>query len=860
MSLSREIPKTYDPRAVEGRLYAEWERLGAFEADPSSGREPYCIVLPPPNVTGELHMGHALNGTIQDTLTRRAKMKGYEALWLPGTDHASIALQNVVEKKLAREEGTTRWELGREKFLERCWEFALDSRGKILGQLKRLGAAVDWSRLRFTMDERYIDAVLEAFVRLHEQGLIYRGTRITNWCPRDRSAISDLEVTYAEVDGRLYGLRYPFADGGGPRPNGEDYVQVFTTRPETMLGDVALVVNPEDERYGDLVGRKVRVPFVDREIEVLSDGYVDPEFGTGVLKVTPAHDPNDYHIGARLGLPTVNVLNPDGTINAGGGPLEGMSREDARRAVVEGLRDGGLLGEVKEYAHRVGHCGRCGTVIEPWLSEQWWVAMEELARPAIEALGNGEIKVYPDSWRRETLRWLEDLQDWNVSRQLWWGHRIPVWYGPEGEVVASKESPGAGFTQDPDVLDTWFSSALWPFATLGWPEDTEDLAYFYPTQMLSTAREIMYLWVARMVMMGLRYRGGIPFQKINVHSIVLAEDGTKMSKSKGNTINPLDLFDEYGTDAVRFGLLYQSSTQDFSYSYERAAQGRGFVTKLWNAMRFISGYPEPEANGTQERSPADRWILSEFNRTAREYDRLLEECEFSEAMRLVYDFAWHQFADWYIEISKSSPSPATPRVLREVFSGILRLLHPVMPFATEEMARALGFAAPEPGELLLDSAFPAFDPDLDDPEADRVLDRTRRAVSAVRSWRADSRVEGELEGRTPEGVEPGVFATLAGVRPVEETDGLDGATKAALPAGGLVVELYLSEELRRGEVERLEKEIGRVGGEVARSEKKLSNEKFVEKAPEEVVAAERGKLEANSRMLETLRHRLQEYL
>lgn len=860
MSLSSEIPKTYDPRAVEGRLYAEWERLGAFEADPSSGREPYCIVLPPPNVTGELHMGHALNGAIQDTLTRRAKMKGYEALWLPGTDHASIALQNVVEKKLAREEGTTRWELGRERFLERCWEFALDSRGKILGQLKRLGAAVDWSRLRFTMDERYIDAVLEAFVRLHEDGLIYRGTRITNWCPRDRSAISDLEVTYAEVDGRLYGLRYPFADGNGPRPNGEDYVQVFTTRPETMLGDVALVVNPEDERYKDIVGRKVRVPFVDREIEVLADGYVDPEFGTGVLKVTPAHDPNDYHIGSRLGLPSVNVLNPDGTVNSEGGPMEGMSREDARGAVAEGLRDGGLLGEVKEYAHRVGHCDRCGTVIEPWLSEQWWIAMEELARSAIGALRNGEIKVYPDSWRRETLRWLENLQDWNVSRQLWWGHRIPVWYGPGGEVVASKESPGEGFEQDPDVLDTWFSSALWPFATLGWPEETEDLAYFYPTQMLSTAREIMYLWVARMVMTGLRYREEIPFQKINVHSIVLAEDGTKMSKSKGNTINPIDLFDEYGTDAVRFGLLYQSSTQDFSYSYERAAQGRGFVTKLWNAMRFIAGYPEPEKNGRDQMSPADRWILSEFNRTAREYDRLLEECEFSEAMRLIYDFAWHQFADWYIEISKSSPSTATPRILREVFSGILCLLHPVMPFATEEMARALGFAASETGELLIDSSFPAFDPELEDPEADRVLDRTRRAVSAVRSWRADSRVEGELGGRTPEGVEPGVFATLAGVRPVEDPDGPNGYTRAALPAGDLVVELYLSEDLRRGEVERLEREIGRVEGEVARSEKKLSNEKFVEKAPEEVVAAEREKLEANAGMLETLRDRLQEYL
>ncbi|MDQ4105813.1 MAG: valine--tRNA ligase, partial [Actinomycetota bacterium] len=491
MSQHKEIPKIYDHRAVEARLYGEWERAGAFEADPNPDREPYCIVIPPPNVTGELHMGHALNGAIQDALIRRARMKGYEALWLPGTDHASIALQNVVERKLIREEGKTRWDLGRERFVELCWEFAVDSRSKILGQLRRLGASVDWRRLRFTMDEGYIDAVLTAFIELFEAGLIYRGNRITNWCPRDRSAISDLEVNYEEINGKLYGLRYPFVDGEG-------YAQVFTTRPETMLGDVALVVNPDDERYTDLVGRKVRVPFVEREIEVFADDYVDPSFGTGVLKVTPAHDPNDFEIGQRLGLEPVNVMNPDGTINENGGPFDGMSREEARRAVVERLGEDGLLAEVKDYVHRVGHCDRCGALIEPWLSEQWWVSMKELAEPAIEALKEGEITVYPDSWRRETIRWLENIQDWNVSRQLWWGHRIPVWYGPDGEVVAAKESPGEGYEQDTDVLDTWFSSGLWPFATLGWPEETEDLGYFYPTQLLSTAREIMYLWVARM--------------------------------------------------------------------------------------------------------------------------------------------------------------------------------------------------------------------------------------------------------------------------------------------------------------------------------------------------------------------------
>jgi valyl-tRNA synthetase len=845
-----ELPKTYDHRAVEGRIYAEWEHRGAFEAEPSPNKDPYSIVLPPPNVTGKLHMGHALNGALQDALTRRARMKGYEALWLPGVDHASIALQNVVEREIMREEGKTRWDLGREEFVERCRRFAEEARSQILGQLKRLGASADWRRTRYTMDEEYIDSVLTAFIELYNAGLIYRGSRITNWCPHDRSAISDLEVNYEETDGKLYGLRYPFVDGEGPGPDGNEYAQVFSTRPETMLGDVALVVNPDDERYTDLIGRRVMVPFVEREIEVFADEYVDPSFGTGVLKVTPAHDPNDFDIAGRLGLEAVNVLNPDGTINETGGPFAGLSREDARAAVVARLDELGLLGEVRDYRYRVGHCDRCGTVIEPWLTEQWWISMRELAEPAIEVLRKREIVVYPDTWRRETIRWLENIHDWNVSRQLWWGHRIPVWYGPNGEVVASKESPGEGYEQDPDVLDTWFSSALWPFATLGWPGETEDLGYFYPTSLLSTAREIMYLWVARMIMMGLRFRGDVPFEKVNVHSIVLAEDGTKMSKSKGNTIDPLDLIDEYGADAVRFGLLYQSSTQDFAYSYERAELGRSFVTKLWNATRFVLGYTRVEE--PREASPSDRWILSEFNRTLREYDRLLEDCEFSEAMRVIYSFAWNQFADWYIEIAKAAPSPATPHVLREVFSGVLKLLHPVMPFATEEMSHVLGS-----DELLARQSFPEYDTSLEDEDAERLLDRTKRAVSAVRSFRAEAKVEGELKGRVSGEVDLEVFSALAGVRPVET---LDGAAKATLLVGDAVVEISLTEELRRGEIERLRKEISRVESEAARARGKLSNEKFVQRAPAEVVSGEREKLDANTRMLETLTRRLEEYL
>jgi valyl-tRNA synthetase len=845
------IPKTYDHRAVEGRIYAEWERRGAFEADPNPEKEPYCIALPPPNVTGALHMGHALNGSIQDTLIRRARMKGYETLWLPGVDHASIALQNVVERKLLREEGKTRFDVGREEFVERCRVFAEKARATILGQLRKLGASVDWRRLRYTMDEGYVDAVNTAFIKLYEEGLIYRGSRITNWCPHDRSAISDLEVNYEEVDGRLYGLRYPFVDDKGPGPDGNNFAQAFSTRPETMLGDVALVVNPEDERYKDLVGRRVLVPFVEREIEIFADDYVDPSFGTGVLKITPAHDPNDFEIGNRLNLKPVNVLNPDGTMSSSGAQFEGMSREDTRKAVVERLRERGLLGEVKDYRHRVGHCDRCGTVIEPWLSEQWWISMRKLAEPAREILKERSITVYPDSWRREMIRWLENLHDWNISRQLWWGQRIPVWYGPGGEVVASKKSPGENFEQDPDVLDTWFSSGLWPFATLGWPEETEDLRYFYPTSLLSTAREIMYLWVARMIMNGLHFQGDVPFERVNVHSIVLAEDGTKMSKSKGNTINPLDLLDEYGTDAVRFGLLYQSSTQDFAYSYERTEMGQAFVTKLWNATRFVLGYPE--GGESDDLSASDRWILSEFNRTVREYDALLAECVFSEAMRLIYSFTWNQFADWFIEIAKVAPSSATPHVLRQVFLGTLKLLHPVMPFATEEMARVIG-----EDEMLALQSFPAYDPALEDEEADHLLDRTRRAVSAVRSFRAETKVEGELEGFVPPGIEEGVYAALARVRPATPAD--DGKVRASLPAGDLVVEIVLSEEMRRGEIERLRKEISRVEVEVKRAEGKLANEKFVQNAPEKIVVGEREKLDVNSVMLETLSRRLEEYL
>ncbi|MDQ3238226.1 MAG: valine--tRNA ligase, partial [Actinomycetota bacterium] len=820
---------------------------GYFRADPASPKPPYTIVIPPPNVTGALHLGHALNNTLQDILIRWRRMQGYDALWMPGTDHAGIATQAVVERRLLEEEKKTRHDLGREALVERIWAWKDEYEKRILGQLLQMGCSCDWERTRFTLDPMCARAVRTTFVDLFRDDKIFRGKRLVNWDTHLRTAVADDEIYYEDIQGQLWTIRYPVAGS----PDGEA-LHVATTRPETMLGDTAVAVHPEDGRYKHLIGRSIALPLTGREIPIIADPIlVDPKFGTGCVKVTPAHDPNDFEIGGRLGLESVNILNPDGTINENGAQFVGMSREEARQGVTQALAEQNLLGEVTDYAFRVGHCDRCGAVIEPWLSEQWWVSMKELAEPAIEALREGRITVYPDSWRRETIRWLENIHDWNVSRQLWWGHRVPVWYGVDGEMVASKESPGEGFEQEEDILDTWFSSGLWPFATLGWPEENEDLAYFYPTSLLSTAREIMYLWVARMVMMGLRFRDEVPFEKINVHSIVLAEDGTKMSKSKGNVVDPLDLMDEHGTDAVRFGLLYQSSTQDFAYSYERATMGRAFVTKLWNAMRFVSNYPE-EVEGAAGPSLPERWILSSLNRTASRYDELLEACEFSEAMRLVYDFAWHEFADWYIEISKSAPSTETPRVLREVLSRILKLLHPVMPFVTEEMWRVLGEE-----DLLAWQSLPRFDPDLDDPEAEALLERTRRAVSAVRSFRAESKIEGKLDGRVPDGVDREVFISLAGVNPVED---LDGAARATLPAGDMAVEIVLTEDLRRGEVERLRKEIDRVQAEVGRAEGKLSNEKFVERAPAEVVSGEREKLDVNSRMLSTLSRRLEEYL
>ena len=858
-----EIPKTYNPGSVETRIYEEWERAGAFDADPNPEKPPYCIVVPPSNVTGALHMGHALNGSIQDTLIRRARMKGFEALWLPGVDHASIAVQNVVERKLLREEGKSRFDLGREEFVERCREFALKTREQILSQYRRLGASLDWRRLRYTMDDEYVDAVLTAFIRLYEEGLIYRGNRITNWCPHDRSAISDLEVNYEDIDGKLYGIRYPFVDGKGPGSDGEDFVQVFSTRPETMLGDVALVVHPDDERHKDLVGRRVEVPFVEREVEVFADDYVDPNFGTGILKVTPAHDPNDFEIGERLGLAPVNIMNADGTINENGGPFTGLSREEARKAVVGRLEERELLGPVRDYRFRIGTCDRCGTVIEPWLSEQWWCSMKPLAEPGVEVLREGGIKVYPDSWRRETMRWLENIRDWNVSRQLWWGQRIPVWYGPDSEVVASKESPGEDFEQDPDVFDTWFSSSLWPIATLGWPnEDAGDLHYFYPTSLLSTAREIMYLWVARMIMTGLRYRGRGAFQedKRPLHRARVRRWHQDEQAPKGN-VDRSRSTSSTSTARTRSasGCLYQSSTQDFPLlPRPRRPWAEAFVTKLWNAMRFVASFLELRTRIVKMASRRSSLSIGSLDPLFIRPSQPATTIRLARRVRVLRGNAPHlrlRLARVRRLVHRDSEGCALARHAACTEGG----LHwntpapaPVMPFATEEMARILG-----QDELLIRQRFPELDPSLEDDRAERTLERTRRAISAVRAFRGESRLDGELEGRVPEGVDQDVYVTLAGVKPLQD---LDGSHKATLPAGDIVVEVSLTEELRQGEISRLRKEMDRVEGEVKRARGKLANEKFVERAPVEVVEGEREKLDVNTRMLETLSQRLGEYL
>jgi valyl-tRNA synthetase len=860
-----EMPKAYEPQDVEGRLYQYWLTERVFEANPDPAKPPFCIVIPPPNVTGVLHMGHALDNAIQDLLTRWRRMQGHEALWLPGTDHAGIATQNVTEKLLAQE-GLTRHDLGREAFIERVWEVKEKHHSHIVEQLKRLGGSLDWRRERFTLDEQCARAVREAFVTLYERGLIYRGAYMINWCPRCLTGLSDLEVEHSEHDGHLWHLRYPAPEGG---PG----VVVATTRPETMLGDTAVAVNPADERYQHLIGRTVRLPLMEREIPVVADEAVDLEFGTGAVKVTPSHDPNDLEIANRHGLPGVVVIGEDGVMTAEAGAYAGLDRYDCRQKVVADLEELGLLEQIETHRHAVGHCQRCTTVVEPLVSTQWFLKMQPLAEKGLQAVGEGEVRFVPERWTKVYTDWLENIRDWPISRQLWWGHPIPVWYCEAcDEQICSREQPaacpacGGALRPDPDVLDTWFSSALWPFSTLGWPEKTPELQYFYPTSVLVTGYDIIFFWVARMIMMGLELEGEKPFDEVFIHGLVRDEKGRKISKSLGNNIDPLVLIDTYGADALRFALVQLiTHGQDLTYSEDRMVGARNFCNKLWNASRFVlmnlEGQPDPcpytEA-GDCDLSLADRWILSRQAAVLEEVDQCLSRYDLARAADALYEYVWTEFCDWTIELSKNDLYGENARLrgqtqwlLQHLLSGILRALHPFMPFVTEEIWQQW-----QPGKGSLARAlYPQGNPAQRDPAAEAAMSVVMEVTSALRSLRANlglapqQRVSISLQAS--EDQQPALQALEQGMRALARLEQVTYLTAAdtrpekALAASAAGVEIYLHLEGAvdaAAELARLEKRREELEQSRTRSQAKLSNEKFTAKAPAHVVQYEQDRL------------------
>ena len=876
-----KLAKGYEPHEVEARWYETWEKGGLFHADENSPKTHYSIVIPPPNVTGVLHMGHALNNTLQDILVRWKRMRGHEVLWMPGTDHAGIATQNVVEKQLAAE-GKDRHELGREKFVERVWQWRSESGGQIINQLKRLGAACDWQRERFTMDEGLSSAVREVFVRLYEEGLIYRDNRLINWCPRCHTALSDLEVEHDEKQGNLWHLRYPVK--GEAR-----FLVVATTRPETMLGDTAVAVHPEDERYADLIGKSVILPLLGREIPVIADEYVDKEFGTGVVKITPAHDFNDFEVGRRHDLEFINVLDNSGFINENGGPYQGLERYAARKKVVEDLDALGLLEKVDAHANAVGECYRCKTIIEPYMSLQWYVKVGPLAEEAIKAVQDGRTRIVPAQWEKTYYEWMFNIKDWCISRQIWWGHRIPAWYCDDcGAITVSRADATAcekcGSTrlrQDTDVLDTWFSSALWPFSTMGWPQQTETLSKFYPTSCLVTGFDILFFWVARMMMMGLKFMGEVPFREVYIHALVRDAQGQKMSKSKGNVIDPLSVIDEYGTDAFRFTLAaFAAQGRDIKLSTERIAGYKAFANKLWNAARFaLMNLEEFEPASVDLRqldlSLADRWILARLAEAARETNAALDDYKFNDAAGTLYSFTWHEFCDWYIELVKGDLYGADPvvksraqAVLYTVLEQLLRLLHPLMPFVTEEIWQALPGSRPVSSIMLADypdgSGLPV------DADGARRMELIMEVVKAIRNIRGemdvppgrqiaavlDCRSESSAailragEGYVRALARVGELTCGVGVaRPEQAATQVAGDVEILLPLAGLIdVD---------AEESRLVKEIAKVEKDVELFEKKLGNEAFVAKAPPQVLEKDRGKLAEAREKLGILQQSLQ---
>jgi valyl-tRNA synthetase len=867
-----ELAKAYDPASVEPELYADWSDAGLFHAEPDDDGEPFSIVIPPPNVTGSLHVGHALDNTIQDVIIRRERMRGRNAVWIPGTDHAGIATQNVVEKLLAAE-GTDRHALGREAFVERVWRFKEQSGGAILQQLRRLGASADWDREVFTFDEQRSRAVREVFVALHEQGLIYRGNRLINWCPRCHTALSDIEVEHEDLVGELVRFRYPWAD------DPEGGIEVATTRAETMLGDTAIAVHPDDDRYAGVVGRAVRHPFQDRSFAVVADAYVDPAFGSGAVKITPAHDPNDHEIGLRHGLETIDILDERGVLTAVVGErFAGLDRFEAREAIKQALEDLGLLVGVQAHQHAVGHCSRCGTVVEPRLSDQWFVSTRPLADRAAEAIRDGRTVFVPENRAKPFLDWLDNLHDWCISRQIWWGHRIPAWYGPNGEVEVSREDIDRdGWVQDEDVLDTWFSSQLWPFSVFGWPERTPELATWFPTSTLVTGYDINTFWVSRMMMASLWFTDEVPFRIIHNHGLVRDEHGKKMSKSFGNVIDPLDLIDRYGADATRFALLRSAAPgADVPLAEEWVEGAKRFANKLWNAGRFalsnLDGVRPDGVPADELLALEDRWVLSRLRAVHLEVDDAYGRYDWAAVARGLYHFVWDEFADWYLEAVKvriygEDPEAAgvARQVLAVVLDEVLRLLHPMMPFVTEVLWRALTGAAGG-AESLMVAAWPVAREGVEDPDSERSFAVLQDLVTEVNRFRSQNgiaprdRFELVVAGEAGDllATQAGLVASLAGLEGVRIVDALEersGTSSIVFAGGQAQVDLTGLIDVQ-AEVARLTREVDRAEGELARVEAKLGNEGFVARAPVEIVAKERDKRDEVATTIGQLRERI----
>ena len=857
MSELHELPKTYAPGEFEERIYKNWCDKGYFRPEVDKSKKPFTIVMPPPNITGQLHMGHALDNTLQDILIRYKRMSGYSALWLPGTDHASIATEAKVVEAM-RKEGLSKEDVGREGFLTRTWEWKRQYGGRIVSQLKRMGSSCDWSRERFTMDEGCSEAVLEVFVKLYEEGLIYRGNRIINWCPHCKTSISNAEVDYEEQHGHFWHIRYPLVGGGG-------YVEVATTRPETLLGDTAVAVNPNDERYKHMIGQYVVLPLVGRRIPIVADEHAQLDKGTGCVKITPAHDPNDFEVGRRCHLPMEVVLTEDAKITDNYPKYAGMDRYEARKAILEDLRAGGYLAEIEDLTHEVGTCYRCGTTIEPMVSLQWFVRMEPLAKPAIEAVRDGRIKFIPERFDKNYFHWMENTQDWCISRQLWWGHRIPAYYCDDcGHTVVNKDGCevcpkcGGHMTQDPDTLDTWFSSALWPFSTLGWPEDTEDLKYFYPTNTLVTGYDIITFWVSRMIFSALEYTDNIPFDTVLIHGLVRDAQGRKMSKSLGNGIDPLEIIDKYGADALRFALATGNSPgNDMRFSDERIEAARNFANKLWNAARFVMmnlTIDKIELPAAEKLSAEDKWILTKFEQCVQNVNTNLDNYEIGVALSSVYDFLWDIYCDWYIELSKPSVAAGGERgecaqnVLAYVLRETLKLLHPFMPFITEEIYSGL------PGEegSIMVKDYPVYNEALvfaaDEANMEKVID----AIKAIRARRAEMGVVPSrkaklfIETKYPEAFanSASFFEKLASASGMELVDAYDDDTAVRVITSAATVHIPLGDLVDfEAERKRLEGELKNVENEIKRAEGKLNNEGFISRAPAAVVDAERAKLE-----------------